>query len=170
MTKQGEKIRFKYEEENYYNSDFSQKLYIYLSENDDKTILDFIKNELDEISTKKKERARIFNLNDDDFYEYLIINNDRYKRIIEESIDKNETKILIIRNSLENEKSFFKDPTIFDRKDRTDSAAKSDGITGAAPSSGGYPADHHCHQSFCYRTYRREIGRAALVSDRSRIH
>ena len=34
------------EEENYYNSDFSQKLYIYLSENDDKTILDFIKNEL----------------------------------------------------------------------------------------------------------------------------
>ena len=43
MTKQGEKIRFKYEEENYYNSDFSQKLYIYLSENDDKTILDFIK-------------------------------------------------------------------------------------------------------------------------------
>jgi len=117
MTKQGEKIRFKYEEENYYNSDFSQKLYIYLSENDDKTILDFIKNELDEISTKKKERARIFNLNDDDFYEYLIINNDRYKRIIEESIDKNETKILIIRNSLENEKSFFKDPTIFDRKD-----------------------------------------------------
>jgi hypothetical protein len=117
MTKQGEKIRFKYEEENYYNSDFSQKLYIYLSENDDKTILDFIKNELDEISTKKKERARIFNLNDDDFYEYLIINNDRYKRIIEESIDKNETKILIIRNSLENEKSFFKDPTIFDRKE-----------------------------------------------------
>ena len=107
MTKQGEKIRFKYEEENYYNSDFSQKLYIYLSENDDKTILDFIKNELDEIPTKKKERARIFNLNDDDFYEYLIINNDRYKRIIEESIDKNETKILIIRNSLENEKSFL---------------------------------------------------------------
>ena len=46
MTKQGEKIRFKYEEENYYNSDFSQKLYIYLSENDDKTILDFIKNSL----------------------------------------------------------------------------------------------------------------------------
>ena len=46
MTKQGEKIRFKYEEENYYNSDFSQKLYIYLSENDDKTILDGIEVDL----------------------------------------------------------------------------------------------------------------------------
>lgn len=102
------KTRFSQEELTYFETDYFNKLMKYLSENKNKTEVHFIKSELKIIENSEKEKNDLFKSNDNDFYDFLI-NNDhfKYKRILEESKNKEETKRQILENHLQRERQNF---------------------------------------------------------------
>ena len=102
------KTRFNQNELNHLETEYFNKRELFFSENKNKTEVHFIKNELKIIDNLEKERNDIYKLSDIDFYNYLINSNYyKYKRVIEESENKEETKRQILENHLQREKENF---------------------------------------------------------------
>lgn len=102
------KTLFNKDELNHLETEYFNKRELFFTKNKNKTEVHFIKSELKIIENSEKEKNDLFKSNDNDFYDFLI-NNDhfKYKRILEESKNKEETKRQILENHLQRERQNF---------------------------------------------------------------
>lgn len=117
------KIKFTNEEINHFETEYFNNLKKYLSENKNKTDLDFIKNELKKIENEKNEIIRTQNLSNEVFFNEIVLSEitNPYKRAIEngENIEtvrniyfernpRNYNSEIIIPNSKIKKEEFYK--------------------------------------------------------------
>lgn len=102
------KTLFNKDELNHLETEYFNKRELFFTKNKNKTEVHFIKSELKIIENSEKEKNDLFKSNDNDFYDFLI-NNDhfKYKRILDESKNKEETKRQILENHLQRERQNF---------------------------------------------------------------
>lgn len=102
------KTLFNIDELNHLETEYFNRKELFFSKNKNKTEVHFIKNELKIIDNLEKERNDIYKLSDNDFYNYLVNSkNFKYKRILEESENKEEIKRQIFDIHLQREKQNF---------------------------------------------------------------
>lgn len=111
------KTLFNKDELNHLETEYFNKRELFFTKNKNKTEVHFIKSELKIIENSEKEKNDLFKLNDTDFYSFLInSDNFRYKKILEESENKEETKRQILTNHLQREKEYFAPKKTIDKR------------------------------------------------------
>lgn len=111
------KTLFNNDELNHLETEYFNKRELFFTKNKNKNEVHFIKSELKIIENSEKERDDLFKLNDTDFYSFLInSDNFRYKKILEESENKEETKRQILTNHLQREKEYFAPKKTIDKR------------------------------------------------------
>lgn len=97
METKEQNIKFTSEELNHFDTEYFNKLMKYLSENKNKTDLDFIKNELKKIDNEKIEIIRIQKLSNEDFFEETVV-LDKFKNKFKTAIESGELDKETVRN------------------------------------------------------------------------
>jgi hypothetical protein len=90
-----------------YEKDYDYKLFNYQSENINSTERDFLFSLFNNYDTRQEERKRIFNLNNNDFFDYLIKNDGRIKDFYDQQ--KAETKFNLVEFSKKIPQNYIKE-------------------------------------------------------------